>query len=420
MYGVGANNEFDEIDARYIIPLNRFSKNVEYTNPIRKYNEMIGRTSYDISFLVLTEPEDICKDGGLVKKTLKPGDDKCQHFDDYDYVLVKYEARLDDGTLVKKSDDYGVEFTLNDGHFCPALSIAVKTMKIGEKVILTVKPQYGFGDKGKPAHHDEGSVPPNATLQIILEFVSWKEGPKEGPFRKMVLKEGEGDDCPNEGALVKLKLIGKLQDGTVFFKKGYSDGDEVELFEFKTDEEQVIDGLDKAVLTMKKGEVALLTITPEYAFGSSESQQELAVVPPNSTVYYEVELVSFVKAKEVSDMNTEEKIEAALKKRQEAEAFVYAAEYARASKRYQKALKFIKYDTSFPDEDREIVGLRHSCNLGNACCLMKLKDYERANKYFKDRLHDFNLKRIDTETLSANHRLRCRRKDANNYYLNVM
>ncbi|RHN38909.1 putative peptidylprolyl isomerase [Medicago truncatula] len=190
------------------MPLSNFKKKVEYTNPIRKYNEMIGSTSSGISFLVLTEPEDICKDGGLVKKILKPGDDKYQHVDDY--VLVKYEARLDDGTLVKKSDDYGVEFTLNDGqlvvlslpttfiihttllyfpfpgrsyivlhhligHFCPALSIAIKTMKIGEKVILTVKPQYGFGDKGKPAHHDEGSVPPNATLQIILEFVSWKE-----------------------------------------------------------------------------------------------------------------------------------------------------------------------------------------------------------------------------------------------------
>lgn len=46
---------------------------------------------------------------------------------------------------------------------------------------------------------------------------------------------------------------------------------------------------------MKKNEVALLTITPEYAFGSAESQQELAVVPPNSTVHYEVELVSFEK-----------------------------------------------------------------------------------------------------------------------------
>ena len=59
--------------------------------------------------------------------------------------------------------------------------------------------------------------------------------------------------------------------------------------------EEVIEGLDKAVMKMKKGEVALLIVAPEYAFGSSESQQELAVVPPNSTVYYEVELVSFDK-----------------------------------------------------------------------------------------------------------------------------
>lgn len=56
-----------------------------------------------------------------------------------------------------------------------------------------------------------------------------------------------------------------------------------------------MEGLDKAVMSMKKGETALLTIAPEYAFGSLESKQELAVVPPNSTVFYEVELVSFVK-----------------------------------------------------------------------------------------------------------------------------
>lgn len=48
-------------------------------------------------------------------------------------------------------------------------------------------------------------------------------------------------------------------------------------------------------MTMKKGEVALVTIPPEHAFSSTESKQDLAVVPPNSTVIYEVELVSFVK-----------------------------------------------------------------------------------------------------------------------------
>jgi FK506-binding protein 4/5 len=82
---------------------------------------------------------------------------------------VKYEARLEDGTVVSKSE--GVEFTVKDGddlsptllytypggsivfyprlltnrilvsgYFCPALGKVVKTMKKTEKVLLTVKP----------------------------------------------------------------------------------------------------------------------------------------------------------------------------------------------------------------------------------------------------------------------------------------
>lgn len=59
--------------------------------------------------------------------------------------------------------------------------------------------------------------------------------------------------------------------------------------------EQVIDGLDRAVKNMKKGEVALVSIHPDYAFGSSGSSHDLAVVPANSVVTYEIELLSFVK-----------------------------------------------------------------------------------------------------------------------------
>lgn len=46
---------------------------------------------------------------------------------------------------------------------------------------------------------------------------------------------------------------------------------------------------------MKKGEISLVIVQPEYGFGSSESQQELAVVPPNTPLIYEVEMVSFIK-----------------------------------------------------------------------------------------------------------------------------
>lgn len=52
---------------------------------------------------------------------------------------------------------------------------------------------------------------------------------------------------------------------------------------------------------MKKGEVSLVIIQPEYAFGQSGSTQELAVVPGNSAVHYEVEMVSFVKVGDIME-----------------------------------------------------------------------------------------------------------------------
>ncbi|PHT39431.1 Peptidyl-prolyl cis-trans isomerase FKBP65 [Capsicum baccatum] len=333
---------------------------------------------FEVELLSWNSVKDICKDGGIFKKILVEGEG-WQNPKDLDEVFVKYEARLEDGTLVSKSD--GVEFPVKDGYFCPALAKAVKTMKKGEKVLLTVKPQYAFGDTGKAASGDEGGIPPNATFQINLELISWKivsEVTNDKKVLKTILKEGEGYDRPNDGALVKVKLMGKLQDGTVFVKKGH---DEEEPFEFKIDEEQVIDGLDRAVKKMKKGEVALITIQPEYAFGSSDAPQELAVVPGNSTVYYEVELVSFEKEKESWDMNTQEKIEAAGKKKEQGNVLFKAGKYVRASKRYEKAVGFIEYDSSFSDDEKQQAKLlKVSCNLNNAACKLKLKEYQEAAK----------------------------------------
>ncbi|RYR57181.1 hypothetical protein Ahy_A05g022917 [Arachis hypogaea] len=157
------------------------------------------------------------------------------------FSAVKYVAKLEDGTVVLKSD--GVEFTVEGD---------------------------AFGENGRPASGDEGAVPWNASLQIDLELVSWKavsDITKDKKVLKKTLKEGEGYECPNDGAVV--------QDGTVFVKKGH---DDEQPFEFKIDEEQVIDGLDKAVMNMKKAEVALVTIHPEYAFGSSGSTQKSTLV----------------------------------------------------------------------------------------------------------------------------------------------
>lgn len=108
-------------------------------------------------------------------------------------------------------------------------------------------------------------------------------------------------------------------------------------------------------------------------------------------------------------MNTQEKIEAAGKKKEEGNLVFKAGKYARASKRYEKvsatlrckvffwvgfvrefwnapdlelqAAKYIDYDNSFSEEEKkQSKALKISCNLNNAACKLKLKEYKEAVK----------------------------------------
>lgn len=55
---------------------------------------------------------------------------------------------------------------------------------------------------------------------------------------------------------------------------------------------QVIRGWDEGVMQMSQGEKAVLTISPEYGYGS---QGAGGVIPPNATLAFEVELVKINK-----------------------------------------------------------------------------------------------------------------------------
>lgn len=335
---------------------------------------------FDVELLSWTNIVDVCKDGGILNRIISQGE-KYEKPKDPDEVTVKYEAKLEDGTLVAKSPEEGVEFYVNDGHFCPAIAKAVKTMKRRENVILTIKPTYAFGEQGKDAEEGFSAIPPNTTITMSLELVSFKavkEVTEDKKIIKKILKEADGYEKPSDGTVVQIRYTAKLQDGTIFEKKGYEGG---EPFQFVVDEEQVIAGLDKAVETMKIGEVALITIGPEYGFGNIETQRDLAVIPPNSILIYEVEMVSFTKEKESWDMNTTEKIEASREKKEQGNSLFKVGKYQRAAKKYDKAAKYIEHDNSFSaEEKKQSKVLKVSCNLNHAACCLKLKDFKEAVK----------------------------------------
>ncbi|TXG74140.1 hypothetical protein EZV62_002719 [Acer yangbiense] len=85
--------------------------------------------------------------------------------------------------------------------------------------------------------------------------------------------------------------------------------------------------------------------------------------------------------KESWDMSTPEKIEAAGKKKEDGNALFKAGKYARAAKRYEKAVKYIEYDSSFREEEKkQAKALKVACNLNDAACKLKLKEYKQAEK----------------------------------------
>lgn len=335
---------------------------------------------FEVELLSWITVVDVCKDGGILKRVVKKGEQTGQP-GDLDEVKVRYVVMLLDGVTVAESPKEGVEFYLKDGHFCMALPKAIKTMTREEKVDLIVQPQYAFGGGVTTLPNGCSPIPPNSVLRVALELLSFKpvvDVTNDLKVVKKILKEGEGALTANEGAYVTIRYRAMLEDGTVFEKKGY-DGETS--LNFITDEEQVIAGLDRAVATMKKGEMAILTISHEYGYGSKEVMCGLAVIPPFSTLVYEVEVINFEKEKAPWEMANHERIATAGTKKEEGNVLFKNGSYQRAAKKYGKAVDYVSEEGMFGDDDQKLVkSLRVSCWLNGAACSLKLNDYQEAIK----------------------------------------
>ena len=98
------------------------------------------------------------------------------------------------------------------------------------------------------------------------------------------LKTGAGRS-PKKGEAVTVHYTGWFTDG----KKFDSSVDGNEPFTFVLGEHQVIAGWDQGVATMKIGDKVKLTLPPGLAYGSAGYP---GAIPPNSTLIFEVELLS--------------------------------------------------------------------------------------------------------------------------------
>ncbi len=105
------------------------------------------------------------------------------------------------------------------------------------------------------------------------------------------VKQGAGAEAAS-GTTVTVHYVGTLTDG----KKFDSSRDRGQGFTFRLGAGQVIKGWDQGVAGMKIGQIRRLTIPPHLAYGDRGFPP---VIPPNSTLVFEVELLGVKSRSEV-------------------------------------------------------------------------------------------------------------------------
>jgi len=205
---------------------------------------------------------------------------------------------------------------------------------------------------------------------------------KDKSVMKKSTKEGEGWDTPKDSCAVKVK-VESATDGSGAPISGF----QAQTLEFTVGNGDVCDALEMAVLEMKSGEHAVLTVRPADLALDARLGLKGATV---DKIVLKLELTEFVKGKDSWSMDDEEKLEHGVARKEVGSALFKQGRLALALERYKKIESMFNYVDNFKEEDNKTKAkaVRVACQLNAAAVQLKLKEYGEAkaacNSVLKD------------------------------------
>lgn len=168
--------------------------------------------------------------------------------------------------------------------------MGVAILAVSWVFVVFNRPQKAeYQEKGEVAAPQSKTPDPESELpEPKAESGKDKQIIEEKPMELEIktTQQGAGEREVKSGDMISVHYTGKLTDGTKFD----SSVDRGEPFTFQIGQGMVIQGWEKGLLGMKVGEKRTLTIPSEMGYGARGAG---GIIPPNATLIFDVELVSF-------------------------------------------------------------------------------------------------------------------------------
>jgi len=210
-----------------------------------------------------------------------------------DMVSVYYTSRLANDSIINKYDTTTgpMSFLLGEGEIIKGIDEAVFLLNPGGKIHVEIPPQLAYGNR------KIGKIPAGSTIITDLELTGFSPAffhPLNKDtltlslgLKKLIVKE-------TKEALPKI-----TNDVTFNFTAYYfNENGERKIFDksapdqkltFQLGGSEMITGLDLGLRTVRKGEKATFIISPALAY----KNEKRGILPPNTTIYLDVELLAF-------------------------------------------------------------------------------------------------------------------------------
>ena len=178
----------------------------------------------------------------------------------------------------------------------PGIEEGLTYLKNGEKAILYIPAEMGFGKMG------QGIIPKNKALVFDVEIVDIQPYPffeasgdtikQSSGLKYIQVRKGTGD-VVDSGSSVSIAYTGFIIDSSGIRRIFDASRESGKLLEFTPGKNKVIKGFEEGVKDMRLGEGRTLIIP--YTLGYGEQGMPEAGIPAKATIYFDVELVDIKK-----------------------------------------------------------------------------------------------------------------------------